>query len=43
LIGVEGGDSSGNSETAKTLQERSDEAAWRSPHRKASARNGNQG
>jgi hypothetical protein len=31
LIGVEGGDSSGISETDKTLQERSDEAAWRSP------------
>jgi hypothetical protein len=27
LIGVEGGDSSGISETAETLQERSDEAA----------------
>jgi hypothetical protein len=31
LIGVEGGDSSGISETAETLQERSDEAAQRSP------------
>jgi hypothetical protein len=31
LIGVEGGDSSGISETAETLQERSDEAARRSP------------
>ncbi len=28
---MEGGDSRGNSETAETLQERSDEAARRSP------------